>query len=134
MEGQRVHTAKWLVVTLDVNTADELVRVDEKLARHIRELRAICVLIAPSGGTVQEIPECGELSLSINNHREHFFHTMVGHSTKLPDKAPSPIILNKEVKGNPRLSGFWLDNGTVLDREGQFVPYKVKVHFEISSK
>ena len=134
MKNQGVHTANWLVATFLVDKAGDIIRIDEKLARHIQELRAICVLIAPSGETLPEIPECGELSLSINNHKEHFFHLMVGHSQSLPNKPLSLINLNKEIRGNSRLSGFWADSGTVMDDERVFIPYKVKVHFEIVSK
>ena len=134
MEGQDTQTAKWLVITLSVNTAGEVIRIDEKLAGHIKELKAVDILIVPTGETVSEIPECGELSLSINNHKEHFFHSMVGHSQALPDEIIRPLKLNKEINGNPRLSGFWLDSGTVRNNERVFVPYMVKVHFEIINK
>ena len=131
MEHQSTHTAKWLVVTLPVNTANELVRVDETLARHIQKLDAVNILLAPSREPLPEIAECGELSLSVNNHKEHFSHSMVGHSHALPDGAIRPLELHKEIRGNSRLSGFWLDNGNMVDSERQFVPYKVKLHFEI---
>ena len=65
---------------------------------------------------------------------EHFFHLMIGHSQSLPNKPISQINLNKEIKGNSRLSGFWADSGTVVDDERAFIPYKVKVHFEIVRK
>lgn len=130
MKEENGHTARWKVVTLSVSSPGELVIIDEKLAGHIKELKAIQVLIAPSGETLSEIAECGELSLSINNHREHFFHLAPGYTSTLPDSAPQAITLGKSIRENSRLSGYWIDYTSFVNDEQFFVPYKVKIHFE----
>ncbi len=133
MSGQREHITRWKVITLSVNTPGEIIRIDEKLATHYQEIVSIALMVSPSDQTLQEIAQCGELSLLINGQTNHFFHMSAGYSEELPIKCAESVKIYQELYRG-RLTGYYIDEKKVLNDEQLFIPYKVKIHMEFNAQ
>ena len=133
MKAADGHIIRKLVI-VNVSSLGEIIQIDERLAGHINEIRAIGVNIVPASDLISVNKQCGELSLSINNHREHFFHISPGYTSELPSAHTETLPTNKEINGNSRLTGYWVDSRFMLDSEQQFVPYQVKILLECHIK
>ena len=129
MSAQGEHIIKWKVITLLVNTPGEIIKIDEKVPSNYLEILALSLIVVPTDQTIPEIPECGELSLSMNCHTNHFLHTTVGFSEELATACNESFIVGQELHYG-RLTGYYLDEKKVVNEEQFFIPYKVKIHME----
>jgi len=129
MSAQGEHITKWKVMTFLVNTPGEIIKIDEMFPSNYLEIVSLSPIVVPTDQTIPEIPECGELSLSINCHTNHFLHTTVGFSEELPTMYSESFMVCQELHYG-RLTGYYLDETKVVNEEQIFIPYKVKIHLE----
>ncbi len=120
----------WRVLSLSINENKAIVQIDEKLPKHFSNLSSISVHIIPSSGSINPIPQCGELSLSLNNAKEPVLHTTTAWCNKLAQTIEQSFPINAMLETNARISGYYRDFGFMKNESQEFIPYAVKMILE----
>lgn len=132
MTHNHSHTQDWKILTLEVNTPGSIIRIDEKLEKHIASIQAVNVSCIPSQIINHDVIECGELSLSMNHRSQHVLHHIVSCDALLFDGYNQLINIQTDVKKYSRLTGYYRDYQQLKNPEGAFIPYQVKITLQFT--
>lgn len=127
MKSDHSHTQGWKIHTIDVNTPGSIIKIDEKLEKHIASIQAVNVSCIPSQILNHVVLECGELSLSMNHRSQQVLHHIVSCDTLLFDGYNQLISIQTDVRKHSRLTGYYRDYQQLKNPEGTFMPYQVKI-------
>lgn len=133
MEEQQTHKI-WKVIELEVQQALAILNIDEKLAQHISGIKSVSIHCIPYSLMQADVPECGELSVSINNRKDLILHTTTSYTSDLPRDLESTLNLNAKLDENSRITGYYRDYGTMKNSGGELIPYRVKIIIECTKK
>ncbi len=134
MEQNEVHKSYWKVIAFDVDEAKSIHQLGGKLAGHLDTIQSVVISCNPIVQLDAVIPECGELSLNLNNRKEHVLHTITNYTAELSDKIGQTLELHANLESNARYGGYYRDFGELKDGNGDFVPYQVKLMLNCTSK
>ena len=134
MEEKKANNSFWKVITIDVDVDNSIKQIDEKLPAHLDIIQSLVVSCNPRTNIEASIAECGELSLSLNNKKEHVLHTITDFTEQLPMELGQTLPLNAKLESNTILGGYYRDFGKMKEEDGQFVPYQVKLLMECTAK
>ena len=116
--------------SISVDNPEQIIKIDYKFGSHIQSIHAVSFHILTGNTIAMEKPQCGELSLSVNNGKDLMIHTTptacFNFSENINQELPVDVILEK----NSRLSGYYRDYGTLKDENDDFVSYHLKIIYE----
>jgi hypothetical protein len=120
----------WKVIKFNIEGEGEIYQINEKLGQHIEGIKAIHVSINPKSVVVDDCIEVGELSLLLNNQKDHAVHITSYYSPETPSEAFNALELNQSLHINPRIIGYYRDLGTLRNETTEFITHEVKVLLE----
>lgn len=134
MERNEAHTSYWKVIAFDVDEANSIHQLEGKLPGHLDSIQSVVISCNPIEKLDATIPECGELSLCLNNRKAHVLHTITNYTAELSDKIGQTLELHANLESNAKYGGYYRDFGKLKNGNGDFVPYQVKLMMNCSSK
>lgn len=121
---------KWEIIKIRVKDENQIIPIDFKLANDIEQCKGIHLSIKELSDTGKNfIPQVGELSLSINAKQEHPLHLSTEYNIDFQSKKES-LKLNLEIEPNKNITGFYLDNAKIKNRDNIFLPYTLLIYLE----
>ncbi len=118
---------KWEVLKFDVSQLGQIIQFEKKLAKHIQSIEEISLVAIPSVKLDDDVLECGELSLSINNDKDNVLHTIIGFSKDLSNDIEQSLSINEQLQSNSIITGYFRDSMQMRDQYREFMPYSIKV-------
>ena len=100
---QQSHKTIWKVIELEIQQAFAILSIDEKLGKHINEIQSVSIHCI-SSNIETDVPECGELSVSINNRKEHILHTTTSYTNDLARDMGNTLSINAKLNKNSILT------------------------------
>ena len=129
MRKQNDRDSFWKVIEFDVANENAIIQLDQKLSKRVSAIVSVCIYCIPNQTLDKEIRECGELSLGSTTNGP-FLHVNTNYSHELSDELIPNILLARTMGSDARVNGYYRDLAKMKDRDGSFIPYRVKILME----
>lgn len=120
----------WKIIKLEVVQPNAMLQIDEKLPLHIKEIKSISIHSIPISSIDESLQQIGELSLSLNNRKEHILHTTADFTNNTLENNNQTLIINAKLEKNAVVNGYYRDYGLLKSDASEFVPYAIKLLLE----
>ena len=127
MDKGEISSIKWEILKLEISQLGQIVQFEKKLAKHIQSIEQISIIAIPKRAKEDAVVECGELSMSFNNSKDHQLHTIVGYLSKMPKDIDQNLNINAAIEPNTIITGYYRDFKQMRDQFREPMPYTVKV-------
>ena len=121
----------WRTLEFEVKRENAIIQIDEKILPDVERIVSANTYCIPKQIIVDDIMECGELSLSVNN--KSLLHINSNYTNKLPDYLSPCLMLLRKTHPGSRIKGYYRDNGKMRNLAGDFIPYRVKILMDCST-
>lgn len=126
-------TAKWKLISVYVQEAFQIIPLNVHFAKHCKQCHGVRFSIAEDHpGWPAAVPQAGIVSLQFNDRSVHPLNFGITYS-KDKGRKDENLPLQVELQAHAAATGYYIDNGEMKNHEGEFIPYTLKIYFELTS-